>query len=166
MTLFPRAEVELKSTAEFQTPPDREPHDVTFSTTYAGAHRIVVFDRTAGTSVSWPDGTPMTVVSGIDQPARFNGRWKLSFYVPRGTKVVGGFSGGEGKLLDADDKEIHAFSRTPGYFSIPVPEGHDGRLWTFAHSSGERHLMTVPPCLARNAAELLLPREVVERDRR
>jgi hypothetical protein len=33
----------------------------------------------------------------------------------------------------------------------------DGKLWRFDHSQGQRLLMTVPPCLARNAAELLLP---------
>lgn len=165
LTLFPRGEVELKSTAERLIPPDKQSHSVECSTTYSGAHRIVVFDRTAGTSVVWPDGMPMTVVSAIDQPAHFHGRWSLSFYVPRGTKVVGGFSGGEGRLLDADGKTVHNFSRAPGYFRVAVPAGQDARLWTFAHSSGDRLLMTVPPCLARCASELLLPREVVERDR-
>ena len=69
------------------------------------------------------------------------------------------------KLLDADGKTVHNFPKAPGYFSVAVPAGQDARLWTFAHSSGDRLLMTVPPCLARCASELLLPREVVERDR-
>lgn len=164
LQLFPRGEPELKSVALQEAPPDKSTHRVEFSTSFPGEHRLVVSDRTAGTSLAWPDGMPMTVVSSIDKPAEFHGRWTLCFYVPRGTRVVGGFAGGEGRLLDADGKLAHTFARKPGYFSVPVPPGHDGRLWTLAHSSGQRLLMTVPPCLARNAAELLLPREVVQRD--
>jgi hypothetical protein len=46
-----------------------------------------------------------------------------------------------------------------------VPPGLDGRLWKFHQCAGERRLMTVPPYLARNERELLLPAEVVEKDR-
>jgi len=52
-----------------------------------------------------------------------------------------------------------------GYFSVPVPEGQDGRLWKLENAGGQRLLMTVPPYLARNEKELLLPREVVTADR-
>jgi hypothetical protein len=40
----------------------------------------------------------------------------------------------------------------------------DGKLWRFEHCQGQRLLMTVPPYLARNGAELLLPAEVVAAD--
>ena len=39
-----------------------------------------------------------------------------------------------------------------------------GKLWRFENCSGDKMLMTVPPYLARSAGELLLPREVVEKD--
>jgi len=45
-----------------------------------------------------------------------------------------------------------------------VPPGEDGKLWRFEQCSGDRMLMTVPPYLARSAEELLLPKEVVDRD--
>jgi hypothetical protein len=51
-----------------------------------------------------------------------------------------------------------------GWFNVPVPEGQDGKLWTLKNSRGQRLLMTVPPYLARNGQELLLPTEVVEAD--
>lgn len=51
-----------------------------------------------------------------------------------------------------------------GYFSIPVPPGQDGRLWKLNRSAHFVVLLTVPACLARNANELLLPREVVAAD--
>jgi hypothetical protein len=106
----------------------------------------------------------MTIVSSLESPARLFGRWHLCFYVPRGTQIIGGFAEGEGFLLDPDGKTAHTFGARPGYFSVAVPAGMDGKLWSFKHSSGSRMLMTVPPCLARDAAELLLPAEVIEKD--
>ena len=61
---------------------------------------------------------------------------------------------------------FRSFAAKPGYFKVPVPPGQDGRLWSFRTTSGYRTLMTVPPCLARDARELLLPAEVIEADRR
>ena len=66
--------------------------------------------------------------------------------------------------LDGAGKKVYAFDKKAAYFSVPVPAGQDGKLWKFQNSTGQRLLMTVPPCLARNERELLLPREVVERD--
>jgi hypothetical protein len=87
--------------------------------------------------------------------------------VPRGTKTVGGLATDRSGLLrDGDGKEIFSFANMPntGYFTVPVPEGQDGRLWMIDNASGERLLMTVPPSLARNGRELLLPAEVVKAD--
>ena len=54
------------------------------------------------------------------------------------------------------------FDEKPGFSNVAVPSGEAGRLWKFEQCSGDKMLMTVPPFLARSAAELLLPREVVE----
>jgi len=51
-----------------------------------------------------------------------------------------------------------------GYFVIPVPPGQDGRLWDTVLTSRRWYLLTVPPYFAETADQLLLPREVVERD--
>jgi hypothetical protein len=106
----------------------------------------------------------MTLVSSPDVPTEFHGRWSLYFYVPKGTKVVGGFASGAGSLLAPDGKKVRDFDGKPGYFSVPVPAGHDGKLWMFSNTAGKRLLMTVPPCLARSPKELLLPKEVVKAD--
>ena len=66
------------------------------------------------------------------------------------------------RVLDDDPRT--RFGDAPGYFSIPVPDNQDAKLWRFHHGNGRRLLMTVPPYLARNAKELLLPHEVVNRD--
>jgi hypothetical protein len=59
---------------------------------------------------------------------------------------------------------VKALSITNNYWSVPVPAGQDGKLWRFDQARGEFKLMTVPPYLARSAAELLLPAEVVKAD--
>ena len=164
LDLVPLAEPEGKSVAHAEVAPDKAEHPVSLRTTFAGLHRVEVTDAGAGTAVTWTDGLPMTVVSSPDVPAEFHGRWSLYFYVPRGTKVVGGFASGPGTLLDGTGKKVHEFDGKPGYFRVPVAAGQDGKVWMFANSAGRRLLMTVPPCLARSPRELLLPAEVVRAD--
>ncbi len=158
--LYPASEVEGKAVAHAGVPSDRESHDVTLSTGHSGLHRLEVSDSSAGTEIIWPSGSPITVASSPEQPAAFNGRWSLYFFVPKGTKSIGGFASGAGILKDGSGKKAHTFDKSPGYFNVPVPPGEDGKLWKFENSIGQRLLMTVPPYLARSAAELLLPREV------
>ncbi len=162
--LFPAEEVEGKSVSEAKVLPDKLDHEISLATTFKGAHRIVVSDHGAGTRTAWLDGTPMTIVSRLDAQPNLHGRWSMYFYVPKGTKVIGGFASGPGDLLDSFGKKVHTFDKKAGYFSIPVPAEQDGKLWKFQNTAGQRLLMTVPPCLARNERELLLPREVIERD--
>jgi hypothetical protein len=163
LDLFPLAEVEGKSVAHAEVSPTRTTESVELKTTFTGLHRLEILAG-GGANVTWPESVPMTVESSFERPAKFHGRWTLYFYVPRGATVIGGFSEGEGKLRNASGVLAHTFDRKPGYFSIPVPAGEDGRLWKFEGCAGDRMLMTVPPYLARSAAELLLPKEVVERD--
>ena len=148
-----------------EVPPDKAEHTVVLEGR-SGLNLLRISDRAAGTVATWEDGLPMTIESSMDRPAALYTRWTLYFYVPRGTQFIGGFSDGEGRLLDPAGKLAHTFSREAGYFRIPVPEGQDGKLWKFDRSVGKRILMTVPPYLARNEKELLLPAEVIERDRK
>ncbi|MBL9178035.1 MAG: DUF4838 domain-containing protein [Verrucomicrobiaceae bacterium] len=164
LELYPLAEAESKSVAHLEIEPDKQKHELKLETKFPGLHRLEVSDSGQGTLITWPDSTPMTVVSSTEQPAKLHGRWHLYFYVPKGTAVIGGFAEGEGFLLDPAGKTAHTFAAKPGYFSVKVPAGQDGQLWSFKHSGGNRLLMTVPPCLARDASELLLPEEVVEKD--
>jgi len=166
LDLFPLLEPEGKAVAHAEVPPDKSEQPVTMKTAFAGLHRVEVTDSGAGTAVTWADGVPMTILSSPDVPADLHGRWTMCFYVPKGAKVIGGFSSGPGNLLDPAGKKAHEFDAKAGYFSVPVPAGQDGKVWTFASTAGKRLLMTVPPCLARSPQELLLPAEVVKADKR
>jgi hypothetical protein len=168
LELFPLAEAEMKSVANAEVAPDKAAHTVQLQTTLPGLQRLNVTDGSAGTSLNWPAGTPMTVESSLENSNKFaGGRWTMYFYVPRGTKVVGGFrSTGAGQIKDADGKAVLTFGaeNNPGYWSVPVAPGQDGKLWQLYSVSGDVMLMTTPPYLARSGEELLLPKEVVEKD--
>lgn len=162
--LYPAADPDGKAAAEAQTPPDRMPHERTLISSYTGLHRLEASGG-GGIGVTFPAELPITVQSSPENPFHFHGRWTMYFYVPKGTKIVGGFASGPGKLRDGAGKEVKVFESRPNYFSIPVPPGQDGTLWMFENTAGARHLMTVPPYLARRAIDLLLPEEVVQKDR-
>ena len=155
---------------------DNKERPLTLKTTYPGLHRIETYDGGDYTHISWPAGLPVTVESSLDTPdigSQFRGPWTLYFYVPKGTKLVGGWASRvanwapkvSGKLLAPDGREMLDFAKLEdGFFKVEVPPGTDGTLWKFEHTLGQRLLMTVPPYLARSGEELLLPREVVEAD--
>ncbi len=169
LSLFSLDEVAGEPVAfDDSVPPNGKQYEVVLKSPHSGLHRLEWSDGGDRTSVVWPEDQPLTMKSSLDEPADFSGTWTLYFYVPRGTKTIGGFSTGtSGSLCDGDGKAVFHFKDMdqPGYFSVPVPEGQEGRLWRFDNCAGQRMLMTVPPYLARNEKELLLPREVVEADR-
>ncbi len=147
-------------------PPDGETRKVALSSSRSGLHMVKWRDGRDMTRVVWPDDLPVTIRSTLDDPMslRFQGRWALCFYVPRGTDGVGGYAtSATGRLVDGDGETTLDFSERDGagYFRVEVPEGQDGMLWRFENAAGRRMLMTVPPYLAPTAEDLLLPREVV-----
>ena len=165
-SLFPRDELMGKSVDSIAVPPDKQPHDVSLRSSISGLQRLHLSDGGDGTEVVWPVDIPLTIRSDPTSEALLHSRWTLYFYVPRGTRIIGGFSDGPGELHNPDGKNVHTFDDSPGYFNVAVPPGQDGQLWRFNHGNGRRLLMTVPPYLARSPKELLLPREVVEKDRK
>ena len=155
---------------------DGKEHVITLQSPYAGLHDIVVVDGGDYTRIVWAEGVPISVESDINSShalSHFRGNWTLYFYVPKGTKQIGGWASRiaswaprtTGKLLDPAGNVRHDFGEhEEGWFCIEVPEGMDGKLWKFQDNNGQRLLMTVPPYLARSGKELLLPEEVVEKD--
>jgi hypothetical protein len=164
LELYPAAEPEMTCVARAEVAPDKEDHAVELASAFTGLQRIEVTDQSAGTRIAWPAGVPHTFISSFERHPDFAGGWTLYFYVPRGTKTIGGFSQSTGSLRNGSGALVHTFDRKPGFFSIAVPPGEDGLLWKFEKCCGDKMLMTVPPFLARSAGELLLPKEVVERD--
>lgn len=156
---------------------DDQTRTLVLKSPHTGLHRLEILDGGDVTMITWPK-IPVTIESGIDTPgvtSQMRGGWTLSFYVPKGTTLVGGWASRianwappvSGRLLDGGGNVVHDFTgRGDGWFAVKVPDGQDGKLWTFVDTQGQRLLMTVPPYLARSGAELLLPVEVVTADSR
>lgn len=148
-------------------PPDNTDYEIVLKSSFEGLHWLEWNDGNDMTSVSWPENWPMTMKSTLDEPGLPQGRWTAYFYVPKGTKVIGGYTtAASGTLRNSKNNVVFDFTKMDGagFFSVSVPEGEDGKLWKFDNVNGSRMLMTVPPYMARNAQELLLPKEVVEKD--
>jgi len=152
----PEAATEIQS--------DGVAYPVEVKTTQRGLHRLVLDDRAMKLRLSWDDATPLTFVPTMDMSVGFGGA-TMYFYVPRGTKVLGGLGRGSGDIFDSTGAKRYSFVNSNDYFSVPVPAGTDGTIWT-AKLGGDVLLETVPPSLAFNPAQLLLPRAVVEKDKK
>lgn len=169
ISLFSPQEATLEPVAHDESvPPDGNEHQVALKTPYGGLHTLEVSDGSDMTDLVLRAGLPVTIESAMPTPPPDLGRrWTLYFYVPRGTRVVGGYTSDTiGILRDGSGAQVFDFGGLgrAGYFRVPVPHGQDGRLWKLENAGGQKLLMTVPPYLARSEKELLLPREVVAAD--
>lgn len=178
LSLYSPQKVDIEAVATTEDyQPDGQVRELILPTAYDGLHRIETVDGGDHTFIEFPKGMPVTLESGIDTTGvtdHFRGAWTLYFYVPKGTRLVGGWASRianwapriSGKLLDGSGREVLDFGQVEeGWFKVPVPEGQDGKLWKFENSQGQRLLMTVPPYMARTSEELLLPEEVIKADK-
>ncbi|NUQ62255.1 MAG: DUF4838 domain-containing protein [Pirellulales bacterium] len=148
-------------------PPDGKPYEVTLHSDRAGLHKLVVNDGSDMTEILWPAGLPRTIK--LDEDATVaSGRRSGYFYVPRGTRHVGGYATPAPGAVIRDSRGKAVFDSAeldgPDYFQAEVPAGEDGKLWSLRGANGRVALLTVPPYLARSPGELLLPEEVVKAD--
>ena len=147
--------------------PDGQEHSVELKVAEPGLYRLTVEDGSDRTLVKWASRLPLTIKSTPDEPMNehYADGWQLYFYVPKGTKTLGLFGGGQGEIRDATGRTAFDLKgREANYYSVAVPDGEDGRLWSVRHGRGPIRLITVPPYFARYPVELLLPAEVVAKD--
>jgi len=99
------------------------------------------------------------------------------FYVPKGTKEVRFNLPDDQSFLTikapswAKQKTYNRFNEYHGCFSngvLAVPVGaDDGKVWEFKHcTTGRYHFLNIPPCVATVKQNLLVPKEVLEKDGR
>lgn len=147
-------------------PPDGQPHDVELALDAPGLYRVTIDDGKDQTLVEWPAEWPVTVCSTAASPMNeYHGKWRAYFYVPKGTRQIGLLGGTYGEIRNPQGHPVLLLhGRERNYYSLPVPEGQDGQVWQVRDVRGPLELLTVPSCFGRTPHELLLPREVIERD--
>lgn len=147
-------------------PPDGQQRTIRLTAKSAGLHRIYINDGRDSSELLFPPGARRTLRTGDGSDHLLRGRREGYFYVPRGTKTLSGYSDGDAAIQFPDGKLASRLPKSAEFFAIEVPSGQDGKLWSVRGAGGAFNLMTVPPCLARSPAELLLPARIIEADRR
>jgi hypothetical protein len=90
---------------------------------------------------------------------------QIYFYVPKGTKELEYLATDEHWLFGPDGSKQGGVHPGNDYISAPVPEGLDGKIWSFgAISLGKIYFFNAPSYLAATPEALLVPREVAEKD--
>ena len=145
-------------------PPDGKTRTVTLKSEQSGLHKMIISDGGDMTRVEWAGKTPVTLLGEDAEIKQISGTFY--FYVPKGTKKLGFYCNmRRGYIVSPDKKKVFSFKKTLGYHSLVVPAGSDGKIWQFRGIAGNIELLTVPPCLALEPRALLLPKEVVEKDK-
>lgn len=155
------AEEEVEPTGEWKT--------VRFKAESEGLHRVVWDERMSGTDHIWPSDLPRTTPMGEDHHNITVGRDSFYFYVPAGTRVLGLYADVQAGQLHGPFGDVlqdfDGAGRFADFLSIEVPEGMDGKLWSFRNLAGHVRLLTVPPYVADAPGNLLLPRELIDEER-
>jgi hypothetical protein len=136
----------------------------------SGLFRLDVVDTKGGFDLDWDKTYAVTKILSEGTPTKFDGSgdWDMYFYVPLGTKTIGGYWSNVGcELIDPNGAVALVNAVHNSYFAFEVPPGQglDGKIWRVNKCNPVCYLMTVPPQAALSPQELLLPREVVEKDR-
>jgi len=147
-------------------PSDKNVHVISLKAERPGLHIMQLRDGMSGTRIAWPRERPFTLEFSDRSRNPSMHRFKMYFYVPKGTRNIGGFTDRGGKIFNPDGEVVLDRSRdkTSGYFNLPVAPGDDGRCWKYEAVGGIIRLLTVPPFLSPSISQLLLPIEVVEAD--
>lgn len=164
--LFPADDPTGAASSRVEIKPDKQEREVRLASRFTGLHRLEWDDRAAKTRIAWPGGFAGTWPASEDVPFALAAA-EVFFYVPRGTRVIGGRTNGTMTFVDPDGGTACEVKDRASleYFSLPVPPGADGKVWRIrGFRGGSLALLTVPPCVAFDPAALLLPREVVEAD--
>ena len=147
-------------------PPNGQERTVRLAVKEPGLYKLTVSDGGDKTRVRFRSDRPVVVPATEADP--MNGsysRWTMSFYVPRGTTVVGLLGGGGGDVQDGDERTLFSLAgKKLSIYAVDVPPGQDGRVWRIKSAAGPVRLLTVPSYFAPDPKRLLIPAEVVAKD--
>ncbi len=146
---------------------------VQFDVPQPGLYRLEVTNTDQGFFWGYEPRENAGLVIRADEDVPVRRQWldRHYFYVPRGVSeiVVAGslrerfasWIDPKGNDIDWDEVKVQ-----DGFTFVPVPEGMDGRIWSFRtrNDRPELRFLNVPGFLAYSPCELLVPREVLEAD--
>jgi hypothetical protein len=97
---------------------------------------------------------------------------QMFFYVPKGIKTIEYYytrtafhPGGPHKVVDPTGKVVKDVDINGDWMTIPVPDGMDGKIWSFQNPVlGVFWFNNLPNYFAPTPGGLMVPREVAEKD--
>jgi len=147
---------------------DGQWHTIALPAPQPGLYVLEISSNRAGNQIDWDQDQLLTDwCEGSTYPKPIQ-VWSRYFYVPKGAREVAGFAGrtSGGEIVDSSGRVLYTFDgKRARLFVIPVPEGQAGTVWLVRNTMFAKLLLTVPSAFARSPQELLLPAEVVARDR-
>lgn len=142
-------------------PPDGETRQVALTPKYPGLHRLTIDDGMDMSRIEWPVNLPVVMPVEQESAPEFSGTFY--FYVPVNTRKLGFYAKiRRGKLIAPNGKEIYDLQKTNGFYSLPVPPEHAGKVWSIRNAAGVIRLLTVPSGLSLNSKFLLIPNEIIK----
>lgn len=153
-----------KELASGRLPQDGEFHDLRIEVPGPGAFRFTFRDQSAGWGIRATAGRPVSLVWDRGASfAHFGQMQRMYFFVPKGTRQLLYYWKGRPHEVNGPDGEKRAeVSKNGDFVAIDVPEGEDGRAWSFTKLSlGSLWFFNAPNVLAASPDALLAPRELV-----
>lgn len=154
--------------ASGRLPQDGNEHALSLAVPRPGAYRFAFNDQAAGWRMRAPAGQPCSLLlAGAAAPSHMGHMQRMYFFVPKGTRRVSYFWKGGPHRVHGPGGEIRKEVESNGdYVSIDVPEGDDGKPWSFTRLAlGRLRFCNVPAMLAASPEALMLPREAIRQDK-
>ncbi|MGA2497298.1 MAG: DUF4838 domain-containing protein, partial [Tepidisphaeraceae bacterium] len=154
--------------AQGRLPQDGEMHPLEIEVPRAGLHFLDFDDAGAGWGINVAAGKSCSIVLPRGRAMSHMGHMQtMYFYVPKGSRDLRYYwLGGPHKVHTPDDRTVVDVSTSGRFVTIPVPDGQDGKIWSFTQLAlGHLWFFNAPNLLAASPDALLLPRELVEKDK-
>jgi hypothetical protein len=145
---------------------DGEARQITLLAPKTGTYTLELTGA-AGWQLKTQPGAPIALLNEHGKKHSSLGQFQACyFYVPRGTKELQYFWGGNvHKVLGPDGNVLRQVAETDEIITIPVPPGADGKVWSFGPLGHSRlHFFNAPNIIAASPEALLVPQELVAKD--
>ena len=160
-------EKETLVASDRSVPPDGQEHVVKLAVKEPGLYKLTVSDGNDRTLVNVArDAAADDCAHRRTTPMNGSyGEWMGISMFRREPRSSACSAASTARCATAEDRpQFWLNGRERNFYSVAVPDGQDGKVWRIRYARGAVRLLTVPPYFARTPQELLLPREVVEKD--
>ena len=147
---------------------DGQPHDIAVEVPSPGYYSVEFNDAGSRSRLTANEGRPVAQLLRRDQPPQYDATSpRLYFYVPRGVRELHYYwQGPPHTVRDPRGNAFKDVSTTGQLVTIPIRSGNDGAIWSLTRVAlGRLHFYNAPNVVATSAGSLLLPRELIAKDR-